>query len=336
MTASVKAIRTIKARCVVNATGVWVDALRNQALGAAPGATPSRMVSPSQGVHVVVDRDFMPGHHALLVPKTRDGRVLFAVPWMGKLILGTTDTPRQDLPREPTGLRRRAGIHPQRSRAGPDAARCAPKTSAASGWACARWSRHRSKRAAAPKPFRREHTIVVDGGNVVTVTGGKWTTYRAMAEDVLDRCFDEGLLPRRAGQHHRPPPPGGCTCRCYACHARLCRSGPAPLWHRGAMKYSRAPAPGAHLGMGLTEAMVRYAVRHEYAETVEDVLARRWRALFLDARQAASHGACRRSLAAGRARPGPCSGRISWTCAPTTCRRRRAVSKKAQMAVDSP
>src|SRR5690606_20600947 len=81
--------------------GVWVDQLRNQALGVASDAPASHMVSPSQGVHVVVDREFMPGHHALLVPKTRDGRVLFAVPWMGKLILGTTDTPRQDLPREP-------------------------------------------------------------------------------------------------------------------------------------------------------------------------------------------------------------------------------------------
>ncbi|TNF62402.1 MAG: glycerol-3-phosphate dehydrogenase/oxidase, partial [Burkholderiales bacterium] len=88
--------RAIQARCVVNATGVWVDALRNGPAGAG-GA----LVKPSQGVHVVVDRDFLAGEHALLVPRTRDGRVLFAVPWLGRLILGTTDTPRQDLPREP-------------------------------------------------------------------------------------------------------------------------------------------------------------------------------------------------------------------------------------------
>ena len=94
----------VRARCVVNATGVWVDGLRAQASQAAQPSgqgAPARMVSPSQGVHVVVDREFMPGSHALLLPKTRDGRVLFAVPWLGNLILGTTDTPRQDLPREP-------------------------------------------------------------------------------------------------------------------------------------------------------------------------------------------------------------------------------------------
>ena len=91
----------LQARCVVNATGVWVDALRDRSQPSTAQGAPSRMVSPSQGVHVVVDRDFMPGGHALLVPKTRDGRVLFAVPWLGKLVLGTTDTPRRDLPREP-------------------------------------------------------------------------------------------------------------------------------------------------------------------------------------------------------------------------------------------
>jgi glycerol-3-phosphate dehydrogenase len=94
-------VATVRARCVVNATGVWVDSLRNKAMATTPGAAASHMVSPSQGVHVVVDQDFMPGTHALLLPKTRDGRVLFAVPWMGKLILGTPDTTRQDLPREP-------------------------------------------------------------------------------------------------------------------------------------------------------------------------------------------------------------------------------------------
>lgn len=84
----------LQARCVVNATGVWVDALRDRTQPAVnQGGAPSHMVSPSQGVHVVVDRDFLPGGHALLVPKTRDGRVLFAVPWLGKLVLGTTDTP---------------------------------------------------------------------------------------------------------------------------------------------------------------------------------------------------------------------------------------------------
>ncbi|MDE1928881.1 MAG: glycerol-3-phosphate dehydrogenase/oxidase, partial [Burkholderiales bacterium] len=87
---------TLRARCVVNAAGVWVDAVR--ALDRDPEA-PARppLVAPSQGVHLVVARSFMPGGHALLIPRTADGRVLFAVPWLGKTILGTTDTPRHDL-----------------------------------------------------------------------------------------------------------------------------------------------------------------------------------------------------------------------------------------------
>jgi glycerol-3-phosphate dehydrogenase len=94
------AVFTVNARCVVNATGVWVDQIREKDDEAAGRSTES-MVAPSQGLHLVVDRSFLPGDHALLVPKTDDGRVLFAVPWLGKLILGTTDTPRHDLSREP-------------------------------------------------------------------------------------------------------------------------------------------------------------------------------------------------------------------------------------------
>src|SRR5438105_663445 len=90
----------LAAGCVINAAGVWVDALRQQD-GDAIGRVVRPMVAPSQGVHVVVDREFLPGDHALMIPKTADGRVLFGVPWLGKVILGTTDTPRHDLPREP-------------------------------------------------------------------------------------------------------------------------------------------------------------------------------------------------------------------------------------------
>mgnify|MGYP002654852640 FL=1 len=85
----------VQARCVVNATGVWVDALREQ------DGSAQAMVAPSQGVHLVVDKSFWPSPAALMVPKTADGRVLFAVPWLGQVILGTTDTPRDDLAREP-------------------------------------------------------------------------------------------------------------------------------------------------------------------------------------------------------------------------------------------
>jgi glycerol-3-phosphate dehydrogenase len=279
-------IPPVRARCVVNATGVWVDELRAQASASTGSAAPERMVSPSQGVHVVVDRDFLPGNHALLIPKTRDGRVLFAVPWLGKLILGTTDTPRQDLPREPEAFVEELDfilgeaahvlsrpVRPQDIRSVWVGLRplVAPPTSAEGG----------------TQTLSREHTIVVDANGLVTVTGGKWTTYRAMAEDVLERCFASGLLPPRTG---------GLTENHVLLGAPAVGTAATPvhlapglhLYGSEAPRVVACPGSGRDLGMGLSEAMVRYAVRHEYAQTVEDVLARRWRALFLDARAAAA------------------------------------------------
>ncbi len=277
---------SLQARCVINATGVWVDRLRGQASMDRGGKPPARMVSPSQGVHLVVNRDFMPGHHALLVPKTRDGRVLFAVPWLGKLILGTTDTPRDDLPREPDPfaeeldfilgesarvLRRPVGTADIRSVWVGLRPLVAPPDSAEAG----------------TKTISREHTIVVDAGGLVTVTGGKWTTYRAMADDVLQRCFDAGLLDTRPPAHteaHRlvgAPAEGAPSTPIHA----------EPGLHLyGTERSAVLACPGADrlLAPGLTEAMVRFAVRSEHAQTVEDVLARRWRLLFLDARVAAA------------------------------------------------
>ncbi|MCM3562959.1 glycerol-3-phosphate dehydrogenase/oxidase [Hydrogenophaga intermedia] len=266
----------VRARCVVNATGVWVDAMR-QAAG-----TPSHMVSPSQGVHVVVDREFLGGEHALLVPKTRDGRVLFAVPWLGKVILGTTDTPRQDLAREPEPFADElAFILDEASRA---LSRPVGRSDIRSVWVGLRpLVAPPAEGGGNTKALSREHTVVVDPNGLVTVTGGKWTTYRAMAEDVLQQCFDAGRLPpRQGGQsvHHRLV--GAPASASVPIHA-------APGWHLyGAEADEVRALPGADqaLGLGLTAAMVRFAVRKEYALTVEDVLARRWRALFLDAAQA--------------------------------------------------
>ncbi|MBA4214203.1 MAG: FAD-dependent oxidoreductase [Polaromonas sp.] len=276
----------IRACCVVNATGVWVDTLRTRAATSDAADIPARMVSPSQGVHVVVDRDFLPGSHALLVPKTRDGRVLFAVPWLGKLILGTTDTPRQDLPREPDAFA--AELDFILGEAGHVLSRPVKTDDIRSIWVGLRpLVAPPQTSEGGTKTLSREHTIVVDAGGLVTVTGGKWTTYRAMAEDVLARCFANGLLPARAGglsEHHRLLGAPGAGAIATPLHE-------APGMHLyGAEAAQVAACPGHQheLGMGLTEAMVRYAVRFEHAHTVEDVLARRWRALFLDARAAAN------------------------------------------------
>ena len=276
---------TVQAACIVNATGVWVDALR--AMDRAQGqASPAPMVAPSQGVHLVVDRAFLPGGHALMVPRTEDGRVLFAVPWLGKTILGTTDTPREDVTAEPRPfghevdfILREAARYLER----------APRRSdVRSAWVGLRPLVRPSGEAGDTKAISREHTIAISRSGLVTVTGGKWTTYRAMAEDVLARCMAHGLLPARltpvtehlallgaAAGKPLAEPPGE---HLYGSEAATLHSLP------GAQNWLWRDAESGQ--GGLSEAMVRFAVRHEMARSVADVLARRSRLLFLDARLA--------------------------------------------------
>jgi len=270
----------VAARCVVNAAGVWVDALRHQD-GVATGETLGPLVAPSQGVHLVVDADFLPGGQALLVPHTADGRVLFAVPWLGKLILGTTDTPRADLPREPRPLASEVDLI--LGEAGRWLARAPTRADVRSAWVGLRpLVRPEAGVPGSSAALGREHAVRVSRSGLVTVTGGKWTTYRAMAADVLAQCRRAGLLaPRPAAPTDHFPlvgaPPAGT--------ASLSLSAP-PGWHlygAEAAAVQALPGAGQALAPGLSEAMVRFAVRHEYARTVEDVLARRSRLLFLDA-----------------------------------------------------
>ncbi len=286
------AVLGIRARCVVNATGVWVDALRQRDGEVNPrdGRAPTqRLVVPSQGVHLVVDRRFLPGAAALMVPRTADGRVLFAVPWLGKLILGTTDTPRNDLVREPRATRDEVDFI--LGEAARYLERAPQRSDVRSVWVGLRplVKPHRDD-GDTTKGLSREHRVLVSRSGLVSVTGGKWTTYRAMAEDVLEQCFAKALLPSREK---------GVTAHISLVGA-VSQEQPRP---------SMADAPGLHsyggeqalvmalpgagnwLTPGLSEAMVRFAVRHEYARCVEDVLARRSRLLFLDARLAHTVGA---------------------------------------------
>lgn len=279
----------VRAACVVNATGVWVDEVRHMDRDADTPAKPG-IVAPSQGVHLVVDRAFLPGTHALLVPKTADGRVLFAVPWLGKTILGTTDTPRDDVVREPAPFRDEVEfILGESARY---LAKAPTRADVRSVWVGLRPlvkpGGAGDDQGENTKSISREHTVLVGRSGLVTVTGGKWTTYRAMAEDVLERCFDRKLLPRR---------PGGATVKLPLIGAPA-QAGVSITAPPGEHLYGDEAAtlralPGADRWLwrdgegGLSEAMVRFAVRHEMALSVEDVLARRSRLLFLDAAEAA-------------------------------------------------
>lgn len=277
----------VRARCVVNAAGVWVDEVRRQD-GEAVGRVDRPIVAPSQGVHVVVDREFLPGRHALMVPRTADGRVLFGVPWLGKVILGTTDTPRTDLPREPRPFREELAFI--LGEAGRYLVRAPAANDIRSLWVGLRpLVRPQDDDGGATKSLSREHTVLVSRSGLVTVTGGKWTTYRAMAEDVLERCFDERLLARAGAGVTTDLPLVGAG---PAAGPAVPISDAPGLHLYGSEAAAVRALPGADtpLAGGLTEAMVRFAARHEYARTVEDMLARRSRLLFLDARLAAQVG----------------------------------------------
>jgi glycerol-3-phosphate dehydrogenase len=278
----------VKARAVVNATGVWVDALRERD-GEALGQPATPIVAPSQGVHLVVDRAFLPGDRALLVPSTEDGRVLFAVPWLGHTLLGTTDTPRDDLALEPNPFAEEVAFILRE--AGRYLARSPRREDVTSTWVGLRplvrpgGSDIGSDRGST-KGISREHVVAISPSGLVTVTGGKWTTYRSMAEDVLEQAAAAGLIehraagatatlrlagaPSAAGPHTLTEPPG---LHLYGTEADAVRALPGA---------DRVLVPG------LTEAMVRFAARHEWARSVEDMLARRSRLLFLDARAAAA------------------------------------------------
>ena len=277
---------TISAACVINATGVWVDELRQQ-----DDASAKDMVAPSQGVHVVVDRDFMPTDHAMLIPKTADGRVLFAVPWLGKTILGTTDTPRDDLAREPEPFKEELDFILNES--ANYLSKAPTRGDVKSIWVGLRpLVKPLEDDGENTKKLSREHTVVVSKSGLVTVTGGKWTTYRAMAEDVLAQCFESKLLPSRpAGVTADFPLVGAqqTTKKSRKFHSIGESQGLHSYGDEAAFVES-LPGTEHALMPGLTEAMVRFAARYEYARTVEDVLARRSRLLFLDASQAGKLG----------------------------------------------
>lgn len=278
---------TVQAGCVVNAAGVWVDALRD--MDAEPGAAKRpAMVAPSQGVHLVVDRSFLPGDHALLIPKTQDGRVLFAVPWMGKTVLGTTDTPRDDLALEPTPFHDE--IEFILSEAGRYLSKAPTRADVRSVWVGLRpLVRPDDEDGGDTKAISREHDVRVGRSGLVTVTGGKWTTYRAMAEDVLERCFDRKLLDPRRGTVTGYLPLVGAPARSGE---SLTQSPGEHLYGTEAAALRELPGADRWLwsesGGGLSQAMVRFAVRVEMARSVEDVLARRCRLLFLDAARASA------------------------------------------------
>ncbi|HVS92799.1 MAG TPA: glycerol-3-phosphate dehydrogenase/oxidase [Mucilaginibacter sp.] len=264
----------LKAKAVINATGVFVDDLLQMD---SPGAKP--LVKPSQGVHLVFDRSFMPTNNALMIPKTEDGRVLFAVPWHDKLVVGTTDTPLNEHRIEPVALE--PEIEFILKTAGKYLKEPPGREDVLSVFAGLRPLAAPEHGSAKTKEISRGHRIVVSESGLITVAGGKWTTYRKMAEDIVDKAIEIAHLI-----------PAKCHTQVLPVHG----SRQTTDWHDHLYIYGsdrenvlaladENPEWGKklHPKYDYLQAEVVWAVRKEMARTVEDVLARRLRLLFLDA-----------------------------------------------------
>jgi glycerol-3-phosphate dehydrogenase len=270
-------IYPIKGKAVINATGVFVDELLNMDK---PGKKP--MVRPSQGVHLVLSRSFMTGNDALMIPKTDDGRVLFAVPWHDKLVVGTTDTPLDEHSLEPVALPEEIDFILRT--AGRYLTGQPEKTDVLSVFAGLRPLAAPDKDSSATKEISRSHKLLVSASGLITITGGKWTTYRKMGEDTIDRAIVVGKLNSLPCKTRDLPIHGSMPGMDRGDHLYVYGSDMEALLRLA--EENTVWQDKLHSRLPYIAAEVVWGIRYEMARTVEDILARRVRALFLDARAA--------------------------------------------------
>lgn len=237
---------SITARAVVNAAGIFCDRIRSLDRSQAPP-----LLTYSQGSHIVVDREFLPGESAIIIPETEDGRVLFFIPWHGSVLIGTTDIPVPGPNWEPRPQSEEIDYLLDYARR--YLSRPIDRGNIRSAFAGLR-PLVRSDSASSTAQISRDHKIEVSEDGLITITGGKWTTYRRMAQDAVDRAICVGGLERRA-----------------------CRTADLKIEPTGA---------SAETAVEFSPSRIDDFVRGEQARTVEDILARRTRLLFLDARRA--------------------------------------------------
>ncbi len=251
----------VEAKIVINATGAFTDAIRQLA-----DKNAKKIIAPSQGIHLVFDGSFLDSETALMIPKTSDGRVLFAVPWNGKTLVGTTDTPIEKAELEPQPLAEEIEYilatcqnylvkTPQRKDILSVFAGIRPLVKSTGTKNTAKLS--------------RDHTVEIDDANLLTLTGGKWTTYRNMAEDAIDRAIDVCGLPKK---------------ECRTKDLKIKNSAPETI--AGIITENPVFGELIHKDFAYQKAEIINAIRFEMARTVEDILARRTRMLFLDAKAA--------------------------------------------------
>jgi glycerol-3-phosphate dehydrogenase len=278
----------VRARVVVNAAGPFSDQVRRL-----DDPQAQRSIVPSQGIHIVFESDFMPGDTALIVPKTRDGRVVFAIPWHDRVVVGTTDTAIDDVSLEPRARPSEIEflletISPYWSHK-PSAADIRAVFAGIRPLVCQPGSRKTSQ-------LGRDHMIDISPSGLVSIIGGKWTTFRKMAEDCVDRAAAlAGLLPTPC--RTKTLPIHGSTASRLAGTLAIYGSDGAAVEQLGAER--REWSQRLDNRLPYLAGQVLWAARHEMARTVEDVLARRLRALFLDAEAACSAAPSVAALLAG-------------------------------------
>ena len=266
----------INCKAIINATGVFADGIMRMN---DPQHKP--VIAPSQGIHLVVDKHFFPGEHALMIPSTDDGRVLFAVPWHDKVLLGTTDTPIKNIDLEPVPLQTEIDFvikHINRY-----FTTLISYSDVRSVYVGLRpLIKVKSQKNTSILP--RDHTTIVADSGLVTVTGGKWTTYRTMGKHAVDSAAIAGKLPIR-----------DCITASLIIHGyteHKHTNNSMAVYGSDAEKIDQlineqpVLAQKINIALPYTKAMVVWAVQNEMAMSVEDVLARRTRALILDAKAA--------------------------------------------------
>jgi glycerol-3-phosphate dehydrogenase len=266
--------RRAEARAVINATGAFSDAVRRM-----DDPQAQAIIGPSQGVHIVLDRAFLPGSDAIMVPHTDDGRIIFVIPWYDRVIVGTTDTPIETVVAEP--LPREEEIEFLLSTSARYLIRDPTREDVRGVFVGIR-PLVKGGGDETTAALSREHTVNVSKAGLITIAGGKWTTYRKMAEETVDCAAAIAQLPERPCETH--------ALRIHGHDENAAAHGELAVYGSDAPALRRLMAEDARYEERLHPAFdyrgghVVWGVRHEMARTVEDVLARRTRALLLDTR----------------------------------------------------
>lgn len=274
------ASHTAEGAVVINATGIFTDEIRLM-----DDAKAVRAVQPSQGVHLVFDRSFLQGDSAIMVPHTDDGRVLFVIPWHDKVLVGTTDTPMDEPHLEPRALKEEVGFILRN--AARYLARDPQEKDILSIFAGQRpLVRKPGKDGSATKAISRNHEVLVSDAGLVTLVGGKWTTYRKMAEDAVDHAVTLAGLPDKPCVTEHLQLLGWRSPNAEALPDWLSVYGSEEEEIRRLIDADPKLGEKIHPRLPYPFATVVWGARHEQARTLEDILARRTRALLLDARAA--------------------------------------------------